>query len=68
MCKFIKMINYMFLAEQIGVDPSQGERLKCYSLLDMNPDDVSSRKCWKGVRRRAMKIRKSVADKRKRKS
>ena len=45
-CKMIKMINYMFWAEQVGVDPPpQGERPKCYSRLDMNPDDVSSRKC-----------------------
>ena len=64
----IKMINYMFWAEQVGVDPPQGERPKCYSWLDMNPDDVSSRKCWKGVRRSAVKTRKSVAHKRKRKS
>ena len=43
----IKMINYMFWAEQVGVDPPppQGESPKCYSRLDMNPDDVSSRKC-----------------------
>ena len=41
----IKMINYMFWAEQVGVDPPQGESPKCYSWLDMNPDDVSSRKC-----------------------
>ena len=38
----IKMINYMFWAEQVGVDPPQGESPKCYSRLDMNPDDVSS--------------------------
>ena len=37
------MINYMFWAEQVGVDPPQGERPKCYSRLDMIPDDVSSR-------------------------
>ena len=57
MCKLIKMINYMFLAEQAGVypHPSQGERPKCYSRLDMNPGDVSSQKCWKGVRRPAVK-------------
>ena len=43
----IKMINYMFWAEQVGVDPlpPQGESLKCYSRLDMNPNDVSLRKC-----------------------
>ena len=46
-CKMIKMINYMFLAEQVGVDPlppprPQGESPKGYSRLDMNPDDVSS--------------------------
>ena len=42
----IKMINYMFWAEQVGVDPPpQGESPKCYSRLDMNPGDVSSRKC-----------------------
>ena len=42
----IKMINYMFWAKQVGVDPPpppQGESPKCYSRLDMNPDDVSSR-------------------------
>ena len=38
----IKMINYMFWAEQVRVDPPQGESPKCYSRLDMNPDDVSS--------------------------
>ena len=39
----IKMINYMFWVEQVGVDPPpQGESLKCYSRLDMNPGDVSS--------------------------
>ena len=38
----IKMINYMFCAEQVGVDPPQGESPKCYSPLDMNLDDVSS--------------------------
>ena len=38
----IKMINYMFWAEQVKVDPPQGESPKCYSRLDMNPDDVSS--------------------------
>ena len=44
--KLIKIINYMFLAEQVGVDlpPPQGERPKCYSRLDMNPGDVS----WRG--------------------
>ena len=41
-CKMIKMINYMFWAEQVGVDPPQGESPKCYSRLNMNPDDVSS--------------------------
>ena len=41
----IKMINYMFWAEQVGVDPPQGESPKCYSWLDMNPGDVSSQKC-----------------------
>ena len=41
-CKMIKVINYMFWAEQVGVDPPQGESPKCYSQLDMNPDDVSS--------------------------
>ena len=50
-CNMIKMINYMFWAEQVGVDPPQGERPKCYSRLDMNHGDVSSRKCWNGVRR-----------------
>ena len=65
MCKLIKMINYMFWAEQVGIDPPQGERPKCYSRLDMIPGDVSSRKCWKGVRRPAVKTRKSVAHKRK---
>ena len=64
----IKMINYMFWAEQVGVDPPQSERPKCYSLLDMNLGDVSSRKCWKGVWRPAVKTRKFVAHKRKRKS
>ena len=38
----IKMINYMFWAEQVGVDPPQGESPKYYSRLDMNPGDVSS--------------------------
>ena len=40
----IKMINYMFWAEQVGVDapPPQGESPKCYSWLNMNPGDVSS--------------------------
>ena len=39
----IKMINYMFWTEQVGVDPPpQGESPKCYSQLDMNPGDVSS--------------------------
>ena len=41
-CKMIKMINYMFWAEQVRVDPPQGESPKCYSRLDMNPYDVSS--------------------------
>ena len=68
MSKLIKMINYMFWAEQVGVDPPQGERPKCYSRLDMNPGDVSSRKYWKGVRRLTMKTQKSVAHKGKRKS
>ena len=62
MCKLIKMINYMFWVEQVGVDPPhQGERPKCYSRLYMIPGDVSLRKCWKGVRHPAVKIRKSVA-------
>ena len=57
----IKMINYMFWAKQVAVDtpppppppppPPKGERPKCYSWLDMNPDYVSSRKCWNDVRR-----------------
>ena len=68
----IKMINYVFWVEQVGVDPPppppQGKRLKCYSRLDMNHGDVSSQKCWKGVWRPAVKTRKSVAHKRKRKS
>ena len=40
----IKMINYMFWAEQVRVDPPppQGESPTGYSRLDMNPDDVSS--------------------------
>ena len=38
----IKMINYMFWAEQVGVDPPQGESPTGYSRLDMNLDDVSS--------------------------
>ena len=38
--------------------PPKGERPKCYSRLDMNLGDVSSRKCWKGVRRPAVKTRK----------
>ena len=39
----IKMIKYMFWAEQVGVDPPpKGESPKCYSRLDMNPGDVSS--------------------------
>ena len=63
----IKIINYMFWAEQVGVDPPQGERPKCYSRLNMNPGNVSSRKCWKDVRRPAVKTRKSVAHKRKKK-
>ena len=41
-CKMIKMINYRFWAEQVGVDPPQGESPTCYSRLDMIPDDVSS--------------------------
>ena len=64
----IKMINYMFWAEQVGVDPPQGERPKCYSQLDMNHGDVSSRKCCKGMRRPEVKTPKSVAHKRKTKS
>ena len=55
MCKLIKMINYMFWAEQVRVDPPQGERPKCYSQLDMNP----------GVRRPTVKTRKFVAHKEK---
>ena len=42
LCKMIKMINYMFWAEQVGVDPPQGESPTGYSRLDMNPGDVSS--------------------------
>ena len=38
----IKMINYMFWAELVRVDPPQGESPTGYSRLDMNPDDVSS--------------------------
>ena len=41
----IKMINYMFWAEQVGVDPPpppKGESPIGYSRLDMNPDDVST--------------------------
>ena len=38
----IKMINYMFWVEQVGVDPPQGESPIGYSRLDMNPGDVSS--------------------------
>ena len=39
--------NYMFWAEQVGVDPPpppppQGESPTGYLRLDMNPDDVSS--------------------------
>ena len=42
----IKMITYVFWAEQVKVDPPpKGERPKCYSLLDTNPGDVSLRKC-----------------------
>ena len=41
-CKMIKMINYMFWAEQVGVDPPQGESPTGYSRLDMNLDDASS--------------------------
>ena len=41
-CKMINLINYMFWAEQVGVDPPQGESPTGYSRLDMNPDDVSS--------------------------
>ena len=54
MCKLIKMINYMFWAKQVEVDPPQGERPKCYSRLDMISGDVSSRKCWNDVRRLAV--------------
>ena len=38
----IKMINYMFWAEQVGGRSPQGESPKCYSWLDMNTGDVSS--------------------------
>ena len=42
----IKMINYMFWAEQVGVDPPppppKGESPTGFSRLDMNPGDVSS--------------------------
>ena len=39
----INLINYMFWAEQVGVDPlPQGESPTGYSRLDMNPGDVSS--------------------------
>ena len=38
----INLINYMFWAEQVEVDPPQGENPTGYSRLDMNPDDVSS--------------------------
>ena len=41
-CKMINLINYLFWAEQVGVDPPQGESPTGYSRLDMNPDDVSS--------------------------
>ena len=41
-CKMNNLINYMFWAEQVGVDPPQGESPIGYSRLDMNPDDVSS--------------------------
>ena len=41
-CKMINLINYMFWAEQVGVDPPQGESPTGYSRLDMNPGDVSS--------------------------
>ena len=47
MIKMIKMINYVFWAEQVRVDPPQGERPKCYSRLDMNPEDVSSQNVGK---------------------
>ena len=66
MCKLIKMINYMFWAEQVGVDPPQGERPECYSRLDMNLGHVSSRKCWNGVGRPAVKTRKIYGPKKKR--
>ena len=39
-CKMINLINYMFWAKQVGVDPPQGESPTGYSRLDMN--DVSS--------------------------
>ena len=58
MCKLIKIINYMFWAEQVGVDSPKGEKPKCYSWLDMNPDNISFRKCWNGVRSPAVKTRK----------
>ena len=35
-------INISVLGIARWVDPPQGERPKCYSRLDMNPDDVSS--------------------------
>ena len=38
----IDQYDKMFWEEQVGVDPPQGERPKCYSWLDMNPGDVSS--------------------------
>ena len=41
----INLINYMFWAEQVGVDPPpppQGESPIGYSRLDMNPGDASS--------------------------
>ena len=41
-CKMINLINYMFWAEQVGVDAPQGESPTGYSRLDMNPGDVSS--------------------------
>ena len=68
-CKLIKMINYIFWAKQVGVDPPpQGERPKCYSRLDMIPGDVSSRKCWNDVWRSVVKTRKIHGPQKKRKS
>ena len=37
---------------------TRGERPKCYSRLDINPGDVSSRKCWNSLRHAAVKTRK----------